>query len=92
MGVAESGHQETDLGGRGGSGRRRRHQRNKSHGGVIAYVSSTSPKHSPVVDRRVSMGRIIHMNVLYFTLIEDEKDIEICIILLVFIYWASYIV
>ncbi|XP_069970757.1 mitogen-activated protein kinase kinase kinase 12 isoform X4 [Penaeus vannamei] len=52
VGVAESGHQETDLGGRGGSGRRRRHQRNKSHGGVIAYVSSTSPKHSPVVDRR----------------------------------------
>lgn len=38
------------------------------------------------------MGRIMHMDVLIFSLIEDEKDIEICIILLVFIYWASYIV
>ena len=37
-----------------GTSRRRRHQRNKSHGGVVAYMSSTSPKHSPVVDRRVS--------------------------------------
>ncbi|XP_066974993.1 mitogen-activated protein kinase kinase kinase 13 isoform X7 [Macrobrachium rosenbergii] len=33
------------------SSRRRRHQRNKSHGGVVAYISS-SPRHSPVVDRR----------------------------------------
>ncbi|XP_069195976.1 mitogen-activated protein kinase kinase kinase 13 isoform X3 [Procambarus clarkii] len=51
----ESGHQESDFvrGGSGSSRRRSRHQRNKSHGGVVAYVSSaTSPKHCVVPDRR----------------------------------------
>ncbi|XP_069938309.1 mitogen-activated protein kinase kinase kinase 13-A isoform X5 [Cherax quadricarinatus] len=51
----ESGHQESDFtrGGSGSSRRRSRHQRNKSHGGVVAYVSSaTSPKHCVVPDKR----------------------------------------
>ncbi|XP_063876752.1 mitogen-activated protein kinase kinase kinase 13-B-like isoform X5 [Scylla paramamosain] len=51
----EASQQEAVDGGRVGSGRRRtrHHQRNKSHGGVVAYVSSgTSPRHALPPDRR----------------------------------------
>lgn len=54
--LPEAGQQDTVDGGRVGSGRRktRHHQRNKSHGGVVAYVSSaTSPRHALPPDRRV---------------------------------------
>ncbi|XP_071515819.1 uncharacterized protein wnd isoform X4 [Panulirus ornatus] len=53
--TTESTHQEPDIvrGGSGSGRRRSRHQRNKSHGGVVAYVSSaTSPRHCTVADRR----------------------------------------
>lgn len=55
--TTDSVHQESDIvrGVTGSSRRRSRHQRNKSHGGVVAYVSSaTSPRNCAVADRRVS--------------------------------------
>ncbi|KAK7044285.1 hypothetical protein SK128_019086 [Halocaridina rubra] len=53
VGVPGDTNQETELiRNTSGSTRRRRHQRNKSYGGVVAYMSSTSPRHSPVIDRR----------------------------------------